>query len=160
MAYSRYYPVIFLEVLRKTTKGLTKDSRCPGQDSIQAPPVERYRYTTVLGGDGDSDNNIYDDKNNENDFEDNNYDDNNDNKKFWEELIAYFPLLRRGPHRKRRVQQFFYCCLCIRCRGNFFTEPLSSNDRGIHIQTQRLMGFFLNTSLRWAQVLLYTYQVP
>jgi hypothetical protein len=23
------------------------------------------------------------------------------NKKFWEELIAYFPLIRHGPHRKR-----------------------------------------------------------
>lgn len=28
--------------------------------------------------------------------------------KFWEELIAYFPLIRRGSHEKRRVQQFFY----------------------------------------------------
>jgi hypothetical protein len=24
------------------------------------------------------------------------------NKKFWEELIAYFPLIRHGPHRKRK----------------------------------------------------------
>jgi hypothetical protein len=29
------------------------------------------------------------------------------NKKFWEELIVYFPLIRRGPDRKRRLQQFF-----------------------------------------------------
>jgi hypothetical protein len=28
-------------------------------------------------------------------------------KKFWEELIAYFPLRRHGSHRKRRLQQFF-----------------------------------------------------
>jgi hypothetical protein len=28
------------------------------------------------------------------------------NKKFWEELIAYFPLIRHGQHRKRRLQQF------------------------------------------------------
>jgi hypothetical protein len=28
------------------------------------------------------------------------------NKKFWEELIAYFPLIRHGPHRKRPLQQF------------------------------------------------------
>jgi hypothetical protein len=28
----------------------------------------------------------------------------------------------------------------IRCRSNVFTEPLPSNDRGIHIQTLRLMG--------------------
>jgi 5-methylthioribose kinase len=33
-------------------------------------------------------------------------------------------------HRKRRVQEFFYCCLCILCRGNVFTEPLTSNDEG------------------------------
>jgi hypothetical protein len=24
----------------------------------------------------------------------------NTNKKFWEDLIAYFPLIRHGPHRK------------------------------------------------------------
>jgi hypothetical protein len=30
----------------------------------------------------------------------------NKNKKFWEELIASFPLIRYGPHRKR-LQQFF-----------------------------------------------------
>jgi hypothetical protein len=35
-------------------------------------------------------------------------------KKFWEELITYFLLIRRGPHRRRRIQQFS-CCLCIRC---------------------------------------------
>jgi hypothetical protein len=49
-------------------------------------------------------------------------------------------MIRHGPRRKRRVQQFFYCCVCISCRGNVFTEPLPSNDRGIHIQTHRLMG--------------------
>jgi hypothetical protein len=40
-------------------------------------------------------------------------------KKFWEEF-AYFPLIWHGPHRKRYVQQLFYCCVCIRCRGNAF----------------------------------------
>jgi hypothetical protein len=25
---------------------------------------------------------------------------------------------RRGPHRKRHVQQVFYCCFCIHCSGN------------------------------------------
>jgi hypothetical protein len=53
-------------------------------------------------------------------------------KKFWVELIAYFPLIRR-------VQQFCYCCLCIRCSGNVFKEPLPSGDREIKVQTQRLM---------------------
>jgi hypothetical protein len=28
---------------------------------------------------------------------------NIENKKFWEELIAYFPLIRHVPHRKRLV---------------------------------------------------------
>jgi hypothetical protein len=28
-----------------------------------------------------------------------------------------------------RVQQFFYCCVCIHCRGNIFAEPLPSNER-------------------------------
>jgi hypothetical protein len=62
------------------------------------------------------------------------------NKKFWEELIDYFCLIRHGPQRIRRVQQLFYYCVYILCRGNVFTEPLPSNDRRIHIQTQRLMG--------------------
>jgi hypothetical protein len=43
------------------------------------------------------------------------------------------------PHRKRRVQQFYYC-VCIRCRNNVFAEPLPNNDMGIQIQTHRLMG--------------------
>jgi hypothetical protein len=30
--------------------------------------------------------------------------------------------------------------VCIRCSGGVLTEPLPSNDRGIHIQTHRLMG--------------------
>jgi hypothetical protein len=40
-------------------------------------------------------------------------------------------LIRHGPHWKLRVQQFFYCCVCIRYRGNVSTEPLPSNYRGI-----------------------------
>jgi hypothetical protein len=39
-------------------------------------------------------------------------------------------LIRHGPHRKRSVQQFFYCCVCIRYRGNVSTDPLPSNDKG------------------------------
>jgi hypothetical protein len=62
------------------------------------------------------------------------------NIEFWQEPIDYCPFIRHGSHRKRRDQQFFYCCMCIRCRCNVFTEPLPSNDRGIHIQAQRLKG--------------------
>jgi hypothetical protein len=58
-------------------------------------------------------------------------------KEPWEvwELVAYSPLIRHGPHRKRRVQQFFYCCVPVRCRGNNFNEPLPSNDIEMHVQT-------------------------
>jgi hypothetical protein len=51
------------------------------------------------------------------------------------QLIECFPLIRHGPHRRRHVQQCF-CCMCIRCRGNVFTEPLPNNDSKIQIQTQ------------------------
>jgi hypothetical protein len=59
------------------------------------------------------------------------------NNKFWEQLIIYVPLMRRGPHRKLRLQRFFYCCVCIRCPGNGFTEPIPSNDRGISKRRSR-----------------------
>jgi hypothetical protein len=39
-------------------------------------------------------------------------------------------LIWHGPHRKHRVQQLFYCWVCIRCRGNAFTELLLSNGPG------------------------------
>jgi hypothetical protein len=56
------------------------------------------------------------------------------NKKLWEELITCFPLIWNGLHRKRLIQKLFYCCMCIRCHGSVFTEPLPSNDKGLHIQ--------------------------
>jgi hypothetical protein len=52
------------------------------------------------------------------------------NNKFCEELAACLPVTRHGTHRNRRVQKLFYCCLCIRCRGNAFIESLLSNNRG------------------------------
>jgi hypothetical protein len=42
-----------------------------------------------------------------------------DIQKFWEQLIAYFPLIWHEPHEKWRVQDIFYCCVYI--------EPLPSN---------------------------------
>jgi hypothetical protein len=51
------------------------------------------------------------------------------NKKFWEKINHIFSLIRHESHRKRRIQQFFYCCVCIRYHGNVYTEPLPSNDR-------------------------------
>jgi hypothetical protein len=49
--------------------------------------------------------------------------------KFWQELVAFFPMIRNAPNRKG-VQQFFYCCVCIRFHGEVVTKPLPSNDRG------------------------------
>jgi hypothetical protein len=74
------------------------------------------------------------------------------NKKFLEEIIACFLLIGYGPHRKRQVQQF-YCCVCIRCRGNVSTEPLPSNGKDdTHIDTQADGRDLWGTPLRWAQV--------
>jgi hypothetical protein len=42
-----------------------------------------------------------------------------------------------GPHRKRSIQQLFYCCMCIRCRCNVLTELLPSN---IHTETHGILG--------------------
>jgi hypothetical protein len=67
-------------------------------------------------------------------------------RRSWEDNIEVFPkkkqevlgrtnrllsLIRHEPHWKRRVQQFFYCCVCIRYRGNISTEPLPSTERVI-----------------------------
>jgi hypothetical protein len=53
------------------------------------------------------------------------------NIKFWEELIAYFPFIRHGLHRKRLVQQFFVAAgtslpsRCLATIGNTQTGPHS-----------------------------------
>jgi hypothetical protein len=39
-------------------------------------------------------------------------------------------LIRHEPRRKQWVRQFFYCCVCIHCRGNVFIVLLLSNNRG------------------------------
>jgi hypothetical protein len=62
------------------------------------------------------------------------------NISFLEELMTYFPSIKHGSHRKRRLKLFFYCCMCILCRGSVSTEPLPSNERGIYIWTHRLTG--------------------
>jgi hypothetical protein len=63
------------------------------------------------------------------------------NKSFWEGLFTYFPLIRHGLHRKRRLQQFFNCGLCIRCLSNVFTEQLPSKYRETHTDTKLWEGF-------------------
>jgi hypothetical protein len=42
---------------------------------------------------------------------------------------THFITTLHRPNRQHCSQQFLYCCLCIRCRGNSFTEPLPSNGR-------------------------------
>jgi hypothetical protein len=79
------------------------------------------------------------------------------NKKFWGELISYFPLIRHGLHRKRRIQQFCYFCVRIRCHGNVLTQPLPSNDN--HTDTQTDGRDLWSTPMRLAQMPWYTYQV-
>jgi hypothetical protein len=54
------------------------------------------------------------------------------NKMFEEELITYFPLKPRGPHRKRHLQELLL-------PWNVCTKLLPSNNRGIHRQTHRHM---------------------
>jgi hypothetical protein len=70
-------------------------------------------------------------------------------------------LILHGPHRKHRVQQFFYCFMCIRWRRNVFTEPLHGNIRlfwlhcsgfqalgGTHRQQSNLISFLLVLKIR------------
>jgi hypothetical protein len=77
-------------------------------------------------------------------------------KKFWEDLITYFSLIRNGPQRKRSGQQFFYCCVCNRCRVNMFTEPLPSNDGRITCrQTHRCEGFMKYAVERGTDAMIY-----
>jgi hypothetical protein len=71
------------------------------------------------------------------------------NQKFQEELIAYFPLIRHRSNRKLRVQQFF--CFCLFVAAVTFLPTLPSNDRGIHIQTYRLMGGIYE-ACRWDEL--------
>jgi hypothetical protein len=69
------------------------------------------------------------------------------NKKFWKELIACYPLIWHGPHRKRHVQRLFYCCMRICFSDNVFIEPLLSNYTGINLQTHRQHGDLITLHL-------------
>jgi hypothetical protein len=44
VAYSGYYPGIFLVGVWETTKTLSLDSRCPGGNSNLAPPKYKHEY--------------------------------------------------------------------------------------------------------------------
>lgn len=34
-------------------------------------------------------------------------------------IFHVLPLIKYGPHKKQRIQQFFYCCLWIRCLATY-----------------------------------------
>jgi hypothetical protein len=80
------------------------------------------------------------------------------NKNVWEDLIAYFHFIRHEPHRKQRLQQFFFCCVCIRSRGNILWNHHLAMMEGINKQTQTDGRDLWSRGLRWAQVPWYTYQ--
>jgi hypothetical protein len=70
---------------------------------------------------------------------------------FPKEIIAcqYLLSIWRGRHRKRRVLQFCFCFVCIRCRGNMLTEFLCGNFREGQSHRQKndfisLLSFFQN----------------
>lgn len=50
-------------------------------------------------------------------------------RKFYEELLAYFPLIQQG-----HAQQLFYWCLCIHCNRNMITKPLPTSS-WVHTHT-------------------------
>jgi hypothetical protein len=52
----------------------------------------------------------------------------------------YFLLIRHGPHRKRRVQQFFYCCVYSLLREGCLRSRCVATVLWIYIQRHRLMG--------------------
>jgi hypothetical protein len=62
---------------------------------------------------------------------------------------------RQRAHRRHHVQQFFYCCVCVRCRGRMFAEPLPSNGRLFWL---RYSGFqascYIASSFKAAQQVL------
>jgi hypothetical protein len=58
------------------------------------------------------------------------------NKKSWEELIAFFPMIRCRPYKKRRVQQFFYRPLYIPFAGTCLpSRCLETMRGGVHRHT-------------------------
>jgi hypothetical protein len=73
--------------------------------------------------------------------------------------MTYVPWYDTGHTKNDASKQLFYCCVYIRYRGNVSTEPLPSNDSGIHTDSRTDGRDFLIRPLRWAQVPWYTYYV-
>jgi hypothetical protein len=71
------------------------------------------------------------------------------NMKFCEKLIAHFPVILHGPHRKLWVQKFFVVA-CVFVAMVMFTEGLTSRGKGR--ETKHDAKDLLSMPLRWAQV--------
>jgi hypothetical protein len=72
------------------------------------------------------------------------------NQGFWEELIAYFPFILHGPHRKRRVQLFFYCCvrpLIQRVQRDFSPECEAGQSHSFSAEVKNI-GIYLPSPIR------------
>jgi hypothetical protein len=48
-------------------------------------------------------------------------------------IISVLRYRNKRPHRRRRVQQLCYCCVCIRCSADIFIEPLPTNIGGLQM---------------------------
>jgi hypothetical protein len=57
------------------------------------------------------------------------------NKKFWKQLITYLLLIWHGPHSKRCVQQFFYCCMCVTMGTYLLSYCLTTISRHTYTYT-------------------------
>jgi hypothetical protein len=63
------------------------------------------------------------------------------NKKFWEELIAYFPLIRHGPHTKKDFSyNSFVACIFVAAVAFLLIRCLATIEGYIHIYIDRVMG--------------------
>jgi hypothetical protein len=70
--------------------------------------------------------------------------------KFWEELIASFTLILHGPHRRTRPTILLLHVYSL--PHLLFTEPLSTNDKRLHIHTHRPMEGFMKYAVEMGSV--------
>jgi hypothetical protein len=80
------------------------------------------------------------------------------NKKFWETLIVRFPLIRHGPHRKRRVQEFFIVsCVFVAAVTFSPSRCLATNEGQTYRHTDWWEGFMKNAVEMGSGAMIYIY---
>lgn len=62
---------------------------------------------------------------------------------------------QHGLHKKHCFQQYFYSCVCIPCRANVFTEPLSSNDGGYTVSMVNSQALFISSKEETCAKIMY-----